>query len=318
LTEKKVSAVDQTSSARPSRSFAISEAQTAYFREFGFAFLDHITSPTEVASMRAAIEGLFEKKTVFRDGALINLLGADDDPDAPYLPQLQMPHHYLPELRETDFFANASAIARRLLGERAEFMADNVILKPAIIGPPTPWHQDESYRNPAFEHKEISIWLPLQLVDKAAGALAFIPKSHLGEVLPHRRTGGEYENYALECCGEFDAEQAVTCAVPVGSCSVHAVRTIHGSGPNLSNQGRYAYILIFRAPPVGALGPRQLPWLAYKQPPRMWQERAWPRTRRKLLVLWRKIKRSHPAEYKGMLGRRVWTIRHWIRMKCRR
>jgi hypothetical protein len=302
---------------RRASGFAISESQDANFREFGFVVLDHITSPTEVASMRAAIEVLFKKRTVVRESALHNLLGADDDPDAPSLPQLQMPHHYLPQLLETEFFANALTVARNLLGERAEFMADNVILKPAISGPAMPWHQDEAYRNPAFRHEEISIWLPLQPVQENTGPMAYIPKSHLGDVLPHRGTGREYETDTLECCGEFDADRAVICAIPVGSCTVHAIRTIHGSGPNLSNQVRYAYILIFRLPPVGSRRLSEFPWLAYKQTHRMLQQRAWRRAGRKIIVLWRKIKRTPPAEYRLILWRRVWVIRHWIMMKCR-
>lgn len=305
----------QSFKERRASSFAISESQAAYFSEFGFVAIDNIASSREVASIRAAIDGLIEAKTGFREGSRFNLLGADDDNDAPSVPQLLNPHQYFQELLQTKFFANASMVARQLLGERAEFMVDHAILKPAINGPALPWHQDEAFRHPAFEHKEISIWLPLQPVSGNAGCMAYIPKSHLGDVLPHQRAG---RNMNALACIEVDADRAVICPIPVGACIVHAGRTIHGSGPNLSDQPRYAYVLIFRLPPVRSLRLRQFPWLTDTQTPRMLRERAWRLRSGEMIMLWRKIKRTHPTQIWAILSRRLWILRYSIIMKCRR
>jgi ectoine hydroxylase-related dioxygenase (phytanoyl-CoA dioxygenase family) len=312
----------QSFKERPASNFAISESQAAYFSEFGFVAIENITSSTEVASIRAAIVGLIEAKTGIREGARFNLLGVDDN-DAPSVPQLLTPHQYLRELQETEFFANASTVARHLLGARAEFMVDHAILKPAINGPALPWHQDEAHRHPAFEHKEISIWLPLQPVNENSGCMAYIPKSHLGDVLPHQRASRNVD--ALECI-EVDADRAVICPIPVGACVVHTGLTIHGSGPNLSDQPRYAYVLIFRLPPVCSLRLRQFPWLTDTQTPRMLRERAWRLRSGKMIMLWRKIKRKHPSQIWAILWRRLWTflwrqlwtLRYSIIKKCRR
>jgi ectoine hydroxylase-related dioxygenase (phytanoyl-CoA dioxygenase family) len=295
---------------RLASSFAISRSQAAHFSEFGFVAIDNIASSREVASIRAAIAGLFEAKTGFREGSRFNLLGAG----APSVTQLLGPHQYFQELAQTEFFANASTVARQLLGERAQFMVDHAILKPAINGPALPWHQDEAFRHPAFEHKEISIWLPLQPVEGNAGCMAYIPKSHLGDVLPHQRVGRNMG--ALECI-EVDADSAVICPIPVGACIVHAGRTIHGSGPNLSDQPRYAYVLIFRLPPVGSLRLRKFPWRTDTQTPRMLRERAWRLRSREMIMLWRII-RTHPTEIWAILWRRLWIMRYNIIMICRR
>jgi hypothetical protein len=94
----------QSFKERRASSFAISESQAAHFSEFGFVAIDNIASSREVASIRAAIEGLFKAKTGFREGSRFNLLGADDDNDAPSVPQLLKPHQYFQELAQTEFF----------------------------------------------------------------------------------------------------------------------------------------------------------------------------------------------------------------------
>lgn len=297
-----------------SSAFSIPETQVANLRNFGFTAVDEITSVTEVASIRSTIAELFEDKTASHERVFINLLGSKDDNGVSFAPQLLSAHHYRKDLLKTEFFGNALAAARQLLGERAEFMSDHVILKPPN-GPATPWHQDEAFRHPAFEHDEISIWLPLQPVNESSGCMAFIPKSHFDDVLPHRRVN--LDAHALECVG-VDADRAVSCPIPVGACTIHKSRTIHGSGRNLSNEARYAYILIFRLPPVPSRRLREFPWLDGTQTPSMPRARFWRRNQRHLFVLWRKFHDKGPSEYGAILARQFRKWRYLISINLRR
>jgi hypothetical protein len=59
---------------------------------------------------------------------------------------------------------NARRIGARLLGLPAEDVDHwgHMVHKPAQVGEVTPWHQDEAYWHPGFEHAGISVWMPLQ------------------------------------------------------------------------------------------------------------------------------------------------------------
>jgi hypothetical protein len=35
-----------------------------------------------------------------------------------------------------------------------------------LNGAATPWHQDEAFRDPAYDYAEITIWMPLQAVER--------------------------------------------------------------------------------------------------------------------------------------------------------
>ncbi len=77
----------------------------------------------------------------------------------------------------------------------------------------------------------------LEDVDETNGPLLVIPGSHKGPVLDHARDGvfaGAIDpNDPL-----FERERAVTLTGRAGSMSVHHVRLLHGSAPNLSDRAR--------------------------------------------------------------------------------
>src|SRR5271165_3908647 len=90
--------------------------------------------------------------------------------------------------------------------------------------------------------------------------MEFIPGSNNWPVLGHGHPDGDSRVHSLECiAANFDASKAVPCPLPASGCTIHKGRTLHYSGPNTSDQSRYAYVLIFL---VGTLRtePRAFPW----------------------------------------------------------
>jgi hypothetical protein len=260
--------------AMPRQSDLLREEDTRFFNEHGYLALPEVAPRHEVGLIRTLLEPLFATKAGYREGAQFDLV-ADDLGDAPRLPQIINPHHYAASLRETQFYQTAFGIARQLLGPQARFSDDHVLLKPAHTGAPTPWHQDEAFRNPRYDYQEISIWLALQPVDRVNGCMEFIPDSQLGPVLPHRSPGGNAALHALECYTGFDESAATPCPLPAGGCTIHTGRTLHYAGPNLSDHPRYAYVLIFNVPPVPAREERSFPWLDQRQTLAEQRARAW-------------------------------------------
>ena len=176
-------------------------------------------------------------------------------------PQILQPSLYSAELRTLSYRPAALAVAKQLLGPDATFMGDQAILKPIRTGGPTPWHQDEAFRDPNFECKELSIWIALSETTLKSGPMRYVPESHFLGVLPHRTYGKPGDDNAIECYTGFDAAAAVVCPIPAGSMIIHDGRTVHGALPNTSEGERIAYILQFSTPPVARAEYREYPWL---------------------------------------------------------
>jgi len=269
------------------------------FREDGFLSFDTGLGARDIAALRHILTTLHNKKVGFEEGALFDALGIDDG-SAPAFPQILHPRSFAPELLDNDFYSVAHGIAEQLLGKGVRFKADISLLKPARTGKATPWHQDEAFQDPAFDYAEVSFWLPLHPVDVTNSCMAYVPGSHKGPVLPHGFPGGDERIHALECVGGFDPRDAVFCPLPLGGCVIHSGRTVHGAGPNISDQDRMAYVLIFDRVPTPARLPRHFPWREQHRTARAKRELEWRRSGGLLVHLWRQRTRMRITSVKTL------------------
>jgi ectoine hydroxylase-related dioxygenase (phytanoyl-CoA dioxygenase family) len=279
-------------------SVVLSGEQIRGFNEDGFLSLSAISTPDEVAHLRALFDRLLKSKTGFQEGALFDLLNADDPRVANRLLQLMNPVDYAGELRHTIFRRNAFAIAKQLLGEHAQPFFEHAIMKPADCGAPTPWHQDEAYRaDPGLQYREISIWMPLQEVTIRNGCMHYIRGSHRGELCTHRPYNNDPRTHALECCDRIDQDRAVACPVPAGGCTIHTGRTLHYAGANELPMARWAYILAFEVPPQRSPTKRRSSWNDERDPADAARRRAWLLRGGFLVYFWRMVNTlwKHPG-----------------------
>jgi ectoine hydroxylase-related dioxygenase (phytanoyl-CoA dioxygenase family) len=252
--------------------------QIEFFNEQGYLRLEQISPPDEVEFLKTVYDRLFAEKAGRKQGAYFDAVSTDEDDDKPQTsPQLIDPVHYAPELKKTIFRANALGIAKQLLGQKAYGVFEHAILKPAGIGAPTPWHQDEAFRyDYAPGYNELSIWMPLQPVDTSSGCLEFLPGSQRWRVLRHASPNNDPRIHGLVCVGEFDRTKAVACPLPAGGCTIHHCRTLHRAGANTSPNPRRAYILAFALPlKVSPKLSPQFPWNAEKQTAGELRKQAW-------------------------------------------
>jgi ectoine hydroxylase-related dioxygenase (phytanoyl-CoA dioxygenase family) len=118
-------------------------------------------------------------------------------------------------------------------------------MKCAGFGAPVEWHQDWAF----YPHTNDNLAAVGVMFDDMAmenGPLMIIPGSHKGPVFDHHADG--------VFCGAMDpAHRDVEygSAIPLtgraGSITVHHVRAVHGSAPNLSDHDRRLLLFQFRA-----------------------------------------------------------------------
>ncbi len=229
------------------------------FRRDGFLVVDSLTTADEVAQLRDIYDRLFQPGNDFAAGDRLELAGADDA-GRELLPQILSPEKYAPELLEMRARVRAFDIARQLLGPETRSMGDHAIRKPPGHGAPTPWHQDEAYWDPALEYDAVSIWMPLQDATLGNGCMQFVPGSHHQDVLPHRHISDDPAVEALEYDGDVADLPVTACPLPPGGATIHGSRTLHYTGPNLSDEPRRAYIMGFGRPSRRRDEPRDFYW----------------------------------------------------------
>ena len=251
----------------------LTEEQIAFFKRTGYLSLPAITTAAEVKSLQGIYDQLFANKAGRDQGDHLDLLTTDEDEQTPVLPQILNPSKYAPALAQTQLRVNAEAIARQLLGPKSSFSGEHAILKPPHTPVATPWHQDEAYADPNWDYNYINIWIPLQEATLENGCMQFVPGSHHQEVLSHHPIGNDPRVIGLEVDNpETVVKDAVACPLAAGGATIHDGRVLHYTGPNLSDQPRRAYILMFRTPPVRRTDARDFYWLTLQKT--KWQERA--------------------------------------------
>lgn len=253
---------------------SVTPEQIAFFRDNGFLAIDFLTTPEEVAMMRAAYDRIFNERAGRESGDQFDLAGADKEGEVAVLPQILNPARYAPELGGTLAEANALAIAAQLLGGEVEGGPAHAIFKPAGHGAATPWHQDEAYWNPDLDYVSLSVWVPLQEATTENGCMQFVPGSHKTEVAPHQPIGNDPRVHGLELSPDsgIDVSGAVICPLPPGGATFHLSRTLHHTGANRSTVARRALIFGFSQPPTPRTDARRFPWQEKQQTAR--QQRA--------------------------------------------
>src|SRR5687767_5167270 len=207
MVELRACADEEHSMTQPT--ISLTTEQIEFYHGAGYLVLPRITTAEEVRWLRGIYDRLFATRAGRADGNQFDLGGADEDGEEAKLPQILSPARYAPELKDGLFRANALAVATQLLGESCIPQGEHAILKPARVGPETPWHQDEAYWGDEREYNSISIWIPLQEATLANGCMWFIPRSHKGEVVPHHCINHDVRLHGLEMDSPPPRERAV-------------------------------------------------------------------------------------------------------------
>jgi hypothetical protein len=236
--------------------------EIASFRERGFTTIPRITTDEEIAWLGEVYDWLFEERVQAVPGGYFDLSRPYDSPGEDLQPQILAPEVRVRELRQTCLWRNARRLAAALLGaeESAVQGWGHMIRKPARIGAPLPWHQDEAYWDPAFEYRALGVWVPFDPATPESGCMSFLPGSHLGDVRVHRHLGDDPTVHAL-VTDDVDPSRAVVVPLAPGGASFHHCRLLHSSGPNRSAYARRAWANEFQLPPVRRAAPVVRPWI---------------------------------------------------------
>ena len=116
------------------------------------------------------------------------------------------------------------------------------------------WHQDTKYWGLSSE-RVITAWLALSPASLDAGCMRVMPRTHVGDVLPH---DDQYHQDNLLTRGQqitegVDDAEAIYMPLQVGEMSLHNYRLAHASGPNNTDDRRIGVSMHFMPTETGQI-----------------------------------------------------------------
>jgi len=229
------------------------------FAERGFTKIDRITSDEEIAWLSDVYDALFGGEA----GAFVvhDVMTRLDRQRGDRISQIIRPENYLPHLKETWFWKNSRRLSAELLALDAAAMDGwgHMVRKAPRDTERLPYHQDEAFWDPTFDYQGLGVWMPLDDATLETGCMSLVPGSHLKGIQPHQLGQGDPAVTYIETVDQ-SGQGAELHPIPKGGASFHHCRTIHGSGPNVSDRPRRAYVNEWQSVPAKRATPKDHPW----------------------------------------------------------
>lgn len=107
------------------------------------------------------------------------------------------------------------------------------------------WHQELAPYWGLSRPDVVTAWVAFTAADSGNGAMQVIPGTHTTDQIPHRDTFDKNNmlTRGQEVAVEVDPARAVTIALQPGEMSLHHVRLVHGSPPNISHERRIGFAI---------------------------------------------------------------------------
>jgi hypothetical protein len=118
------------------------------------------------------------------------------------------------------------------------------------------WHQDGAYWG-LDSDDVVTAWIALTESDAGNGCLRVVPGSHRRPEPPHAVCGARSNILVRGQAAEVDDRDARDVELHAGEMSLHHVRTLHGSGPNPSDDLRVGLAVRYAATRVRQRGGRR-------------------------------------------------------------
>jgi ectoine hydroxylase-related dioxygenase (phytanoyl-CoA dioxygenase family) len=223
----------------------LTAAQIAEYNEVGAIVVPDILTQSEIAQLLAVTDGFVARARGLTGHTEIYDLEDSHTPDHPRVRRIKAPHAHDPAYGVLVRHPKILAVLRDLWGPDIRFDTAKLNMKCAGFGAPVEWHQDWAFY-PHTNDDLAAVGVMFDDMEMENGPLMIIPGSHRGAIYDHHADG--------VFCGamdpvnhDVDYSKAVPLLGKAGSITVHHVRAIHGSAPNVSDRDRRLLLFQFRA-----------------------------------------------------------------------
>src|SRR3954469_14239539 len=223
----------------------LTEAQIAAYNEIGAIVVPDVLTPEEVRTLSDVTDDFVQRPRGVSGHTEIYDLEDSHTPDSPRVRRIKAPHLHHPAYAALMRHPKIIAVLQSLWGPDIRFDTTKLNMKCAGFGAPVEWHQDWAF----YPHTNDNLAAVGVMFDDMAmenGPLMIVPGSHGGPIFDHHADG--------VFCGAMDPNnhdvdygKAIPLLGKAGSITVHHVRAVHGSAPNVSDRDRRLLLFQFRA-----------------------------------------------------------------------
>lgn len=214
------------------RPIQLTDNEIHFYQEQGYLTLPGLLDPAHLEGLREEIFDVLEANGVPRG----QMDSASETAD-----KLRQNPQYLKGslLDEMINGANMMTIASRLVGGKAVRYLPFTAVKAGGGGGQFHFHQDNNYTQHDPAVGSINIWIALVDVTPENGCLQMVPASHKEGVLEwvNAGDGDSHRKVAI------DPKSFLPIRLNAGDGVAFTRLTVHGSGPNYTNQARVGYAL---------------------------------------------------------------------------
>ncbi|MGR3713426.1 MAG: phytanoyl-CoA dioxygenase family protein [Shimia sp.] len=219
---------------------ALSDAQKSQYWDDGYLFpLDLMTSD-EAATWRDEIE-VIEKDWLAADLPLP--LGTYKRVNS---------HVVMPMAAKLASDKRVLDIVEGVLGPDILIWSAEFFIKEPRTKAHVSMHQDLTYWGLGEIDGLVTAWIALSPATVASGCMDFVRASHKNPILPHTDTH-EADNLlsrGQEVAVDISPDDKTAIELQAGQMSLHHGLTIHGSGPNTSNDRRIGFVIRYVKPEI--------------------------------------------------------------------
>lgn len=224
----------------------LSASQISSYRENGYLLVEDAVSADQLDRLREITYDLIERSRNVTESDGVYDLDDGHCPEQPRLTRIKLPHRQHPYYWDVLRNSAMTEVLTSLLGPDTMIQTSKLNTKAPGGGAAVEWHQDWAFY-PHTNDDMLAFGLMLEDVDEANGPLQVIPGSHQGPVLSHMNADGVFCGAVDPADRDFHADRAVTLTGKAGSMTVHHVRMLHGSAPNMSDRNRLVLFYECRA-----------------------------------------------------------------------
>jgi ectoine hydroxylase-related dioxygenase (phytanoyl-CoA dioxygenase family) len=224
----------------------LTQAQKDEYDRGGAIVVPDVLTAEEVEELRRVTDGFVERSRRVAAHDAIYDLEDSHTPEQPRVRRIKAPHLHHPAYARLVRHPGIVAVLQDLWGPDIRFDTAKLNMKSAGFGAAVEWHQDWAF----YPHTNDDLAAVGVMMDDMAmenGPLLIAPGSHKGPVFDHHGEDGRFCGAMDPTRREVDYAAAVPLTGRAGSITVHHVRAVHGSAPNLSDRDRRLLLFQFRA-----------------------------------------------------------------------
>ncbi|MDU8928419.1 phytanoyl-CoA dioxygenase family protein [Alisedimentitalea sp. MJ-SS2] len=224
----------------PLENRALPQALVKQYWQDGYLFPIEVMSAAEAAALRAELE---QTEETWRDNGLPLPLNTYKRVNSQCV--LPLSHRIGSDPRILD-------VVEGVIGPDILIYGVEYFIKEPNTRHVVSMHQDLTYWGLGATDGMVTVWLALSSATPASGCMDFVAGSHKNSILPHEDTFDDNNllSRGQEIAVDVADKDKTAIEIHPGQISLHHGLTIHGSGPNTTDDRRIACVIRYVSPSV--------------------------------------------------------------------